>query len=324
MLIVDFINVGYGDSILVRDTDTLFSLLIDCGDTDLGIPYDGSKRISAADFLLREGVTSLDLLILTHLHRDHIGGALQVIRAVPVKEVWTNCLPGAALWNAVLPQKDEWTQSVNNFTSSINVYTEALNRLRRSGAKRTLLNSAALGGAVYARQLTQKLRVECTFAEPERYRRQDVIIENMLKNAASPNTGEIAELDKSVNGTSIRCVFTYEGSAIALGADVSAESWLKAPPRECTVLKASHHGHPDSLCQELLSRVKPECIVLSVSNDRADPCPHPDTIALIKKFARQWFVTDAFVSPGFSDGPRHSSVRCAFDNGAFRAYGYNA
>ena len=36
MLQIDFINVGYGDSILVRDTEASFSMLVDCGDVHVG------------------------------------------------------------------------------------------------------------------------------------------------------------------------------------------------------------------------------------------------------------------------------------------------
>ena len=32
MLLVDFINVGYGDAILLRETETPFAMLVDCGD----------------------------------------------------------------------------------------------------------------------------------------------------------------------------------------------------------------------------------------------------------------------------------------------------
>ena len=36
MLALDFINVGYGDAILVRDTSAAFSMLVDCGDITVG------------------------------------------------------------------------------------------------------------------------------------------------------------------------------------------------------------------------------------------------------------------------------------------------
>ena len=96
MLLVDFINVGYGDAILVRDTDAAFSMLVDCGDVTVGDIGPGSRRITAADFLRQEGIHTLDLLVLTHLHRDHSGGLAQLLQTVRVKEFWCSYLPGRA------------------------------------------------------------------------------------------------------------------------------------------------------------------------------------------------------------------------------------
>ena len=82
MLLLDFINVGYGDAILVRDMDAPFTMLVDCGDVSVGDGGPDSMRISAADYLRREGIRELDLLVLTHLHRDHCGGLENVASAV--------------------------------------------------------------------------------------------------------------------------------------------------------------------------------------------------------------------------------------------------
>ena len=46
---LDFINVGYGDAILIRSGS--FTMLVDCGDWTVGDGGPDSQRISAADFL---------------------------------------------------------------------------------------------------------------------------------------------------------------------------------------------------------------------------------------------------------------------------------
>ena len=73
---VHFIDVGQGDCELIRTADA--NILIDAGPTD--------KRYSAADYV-RRSAGHLDLVILTHPHEDHIGGAAEVIRAVGADKV---------------------------------------------------------------------------------------------------------------------------------------------------------------------------------------------------------------------------------------------
>ena len=88
MLVLDFINVGNGDSALIRQMEggeQRFAMLVDCGhdllfrDDHPPLEDARSQRIYAGDFLKKNGVTHLDLLLLTHFHRDHIGGLGRVL-----------------------------------------------------------------------------------------------------------------------------------------------------------------------------------------------------------------------------------------------------
>ena len=90
MLLLDFINVGNGDSILIREEENgrrKFAMLVDCGHDNLlrddhPAPLDPrSRRIYAGDFLKKQGIERLDLLLATHFHRDHIGGLGRVLEA---------------------------------------------------------------------------------------------------------------------------------------------------------------------------------------------------------------------------------------------------
>ena len=67
---VHFIDVGQGDSALIRCGEV--SVLIDAGDTD------DDKTV--CDYIKAQGVSSLDLIIATHPHADHIGGMDSVIK----------------------------------------------------------------------------------------------------------------------------------------------------------------------------------------------------------------------------------------------------
>ena len=76
-LSVYFLDVGQGDSILLQGPD--FTILIDAGrhNADDVVPQ-----------LEQIGITSLDLLVGTHPHADHIGQFPEVLARYPVSEVW--------------------------------------------------------------------------------------------------------------------------------------------------------------------------------------------------------------------------------------------
>ncbi len=75
ILEVHFIDVGQGDAILIQTPEQ--NVLIDGGD----------RGNTVVNYLNSKGVNSLDLVIGTHPHADHLGGLINVFQTIPVKEV---------------------------------------------------------------------------------------------------------------------------------------------------------------------------------------------------------------------------------------------
>ncbi|MGI6502698.1 MAG: MBL fold metallo-hydrolase [Candidatus Methanoculleus thermohydrogenotrophicum] len=73
-LVVHFIDVGQGDSILVEFRDK--TMLIDAGERQMG------KRV--VEYLQAQEIERLDVVVATHAHSDHIGGLRDVISVFPV------------------------------------------------------------------------------------------------------------------------------------------------------------------------------------------------------------------------------------------------
>ncbi|MGB9793043.1 MAG: ComEC/Rec2 family competence protein [Thermacetogeniaceae bacterium] len=78
-LVVHFIDVGQGDSILLQLPDGR-TMLVDAGPDEAG-----SEVVS---YLQREGVKRIDYLVATHPHADHIGGMDEVVRAFEIGKVY--------------------------------------------------------------------------------------------------------------------------------------------------------------------------------------------------------------------------------------------
>ena len=84
---IAMIDVGHGDSILIT-TPHRKSILIDTGDSYIskGKKYDiGEKTV--LPYLLDKGIGKIDLLVLSHLDSDHIGGFNSIINSLKVNKV---------------------------------------------------------------------------------------------------------------------------------------------------------------------------------------------------------------------------------------------
>jgi competence protein ComEC len=81
---ITFVDVGQGDAALLETADGR-SALIDAG------PPEGDEHLRA--LLAQRGIRTLDWMVLTHPHLDHIGGARNVLGAVRVQRVIDPAFP---------------------------------------------------------------------------------------------------------------------------------------------------------------------------------------------------------------------------------------
>lgn len=77
---IEVLDIGQGDASLIYTKDEI--VMIDTSDID--------ERDRLVKLLKERNITSIDKLIITHPHADHIGGAYAVFKNFKVKEVYDN------------------------------------------------------------------------------------------------------------------------------------------------------------------------------------------------------------------------------------------
>jgi competence protein ComEC len=229
--------------------------------------------------LRREGVRKLDLIVISHLHKDHVGGLLPLCNEIEVRELWSNWVPQSDDFiEMFLPRNG--SGGAKNLVLALQEFLKALHRLNKSNTR--IENVSQWKKQTY-RGLGKNIRVTVSGADPYLYTLQNDIFN---KNVS------FMEFDKFINDTSLRLYITYKGYTVQLPGDVSAAYWERESPEKCNILKVPHHGHKDSITKTLLEYLRPDYAVISVSNDRQDPCPHPEILKLINNYTNKVYFTD--------------------------------
>lgn len=312
MLILDFINVGNGDAILARETDgdgsTRFSMLVDCGHDALQRDDHPDvdprfQRIFAGDFLRLAGVSRLDMLLLTHFHRDHVGGMSRVLDAVTVDRLVTTYVPPDGHGD-LRPDADNGLNSTSrNVLRCMNFYASALRTHPR--AVRDFVELSGTRTETF--QLTDELSMEVYCAEAGLYRDQKQIFDDAFRGVRDRYT--LMHWGKFMNVSSLRQRLHYHNTEIVLGGDAYGVLWDRDTTAPCDILKLPHHGSLSSVNRKFLSQLQPKTIVVSVAGGRPDERPHPYIVSLLREFTDDLHFTDAVDIPGLVTPVYHRSVR---------------
>ncbi len=240
---VHFLDVGQGDSILIRGTEK--TILIDGGERDQGDNV-------LAD-LKELGVETIDCIIATHPHSDHIGGLVDVleyaadyndleIKDVIIPDIPEEYIPTTAVYADFLDGVEANSLSVTfaEFDMTINIGSGVLTIYPPpTGENYSSLNDYSVCA-----------HLECG-------------------DTSFFFTGDMEQPEEE---------------------DLLQGGYLKGVTAD--VLKAGHHGSDTASSEELLAQLEPEYVVISCGEGNSYGHPHKEALARFKKYTDDIYRTD--------------------------------
>lgn len=318
-----FVNVGYGEAILLecpdpRFRDGTFVMLIDGGGARADEFSDrASGRVPLAEYLADRGLSHIDLMVSSHIHEDHISGMLQAAKLLPPRTLWQTLPEG--FHSAVMRPLDVTlarTESQTNFLNAINDY-RALCRLAEDHGGRIISCSAGEAGrlcdglhykilAPRQQELdSQERRLKALFAErdPELFRRK------------------LSELDARMNNYSLILLLEYRGTRLLFPGDTNCLGYEAIDPTDLRahLFKVGHHGQRDGADKALLEKIRPDAVVCCASSDRRYDSAHPDMLRLLSENGGKLFFSDCPRLPGLDLPPHRALAFAVGENGSISA-----
>ncbi len=121
MMEVTAIDVGQGDSIFIVAPDET-TMLVDAGGPVGGVTeaaeatshFDVGEEV-VSPYLWSRRLRSLDVLVLSHAHSDHMGGMPAVMRNFRPRELWVSIDPNSDAYRALLAEARELGVQVHHF-----------------------------------------------------------------------------------------------------------------------------------------------------------------------------------------------------------------
>lgn len=326
MFRLEFLPAQQGDAIWIEygAPDAVHRILIDAG-TPATAPLL-CQRIEALDPSNRH----FDLLVVTHVDTDHIGGVLKLLSRLPAglqfDDVWFNGWPqirkarssrlgpidGEILSVALRKLEWPWNQHFHDQAVMVPKSGAPPEKKLRGGMRLTVLSP---GDAQLADLRDEwKTVVKDAGLDPKTKDGWRKLLEKAARKGVTssilgePKVSTLArskfEPDDTVaNGSSIALLAEYDGKSALLTGDAYAPVLLEAINRLCKarrtsrlkvdVLKLPHHGSRGNVNKELLAKVPAHTYVVSTSGAVFG---HPDdeAIARVLTAPTRWTKTVYF------------------------------
>ncbi|WP_028595910.1 DNA internalization-related competence protein ComEC/Rec2 [Paenibacillus assamensis] len=270
--VVSFLNVGQGDSILIRTASGRNILIDGGGEIKFGKakeawkqrrdPYEvGEKRI--VPLLKQRGVRHLDAVVVTHGDADHAGGLRAVLKHIPADRLVMN-----GTWKSSSVMRELYSIALERHISIIGWKTGTSWQVDPD----TRIDVWHPSSSVTAS--STQLDVE------EEQNEFSLVLLLTLGEGKSKSTflltGDIGA----------------DEEMILLMNDKEREQQGSPYPERIDVLKVAHHGSRSSTIPEWVDRWKPRTSVISAGRNNLYGHPHPQVLRELSRVDSVIFRTD--------------------------------
>ena len=313
---ISFINVGNGDAILLEIRDKSlkkgsFVMLIDGGSGE-SEEYENNStgRIRVAEFLKRQQVDHIDVMVNTHIHEDHTCGLLDAtLRNIPAVLLQPF---DVKLWEQMelLTVSEEMSESEKKFTAALNAYYRICKILEEHGSKIAGRGSSINEiGDAFGVEIPEGLKISVLGSSEQSLENMDQKIKILYHQTGKDFTQNgvnkelLKELDATMNDVSLVLLVEYEGHTFLLPGDMQAAGYNGCnKDLHAEVFKVGHHGQPNALTPELLNKIAPKYAIISASSDRRYGSAAPEVLRMIHDFGAGLYFTDVPEVPPYTDG----------------------
>ena len=305
-----FVNVGYGEAILLecpdpRFADGVFVMVIDGGSAEAEEFSDRSSgRLPLTEYLHAHGPGHIDLMVSTHIHEDHICGLLSAARDFIPAALWQTLPEETAAHMYPLDVSLAQNASQDKFLRALNDYQSLCSLLEQHGSPIQTL----LAGDTF--ELCRGLTCRVLAPSPIKATELAACCRDLF-DAAEPEAflKKLSALDGRMNNYSLMLLLDYQGTRILLPGDTNHLGYedVDLPSLHADLFKVGHHGQKDGASKELLAAIHPRAVVCCASSDRRYNSAHPDMLRMIAENGAALYFSDCPRLPGL-DLPPHCAL----------------
>lgn len=266
---VTFINVGYGDAILVQSGG--FTLMVDGGSASSGEFEQFPFRIPSVEYIKQIGLSKIDLLILTHIHEDHVGGLEAVLNEIPVGEIRLPYDPLLFSKGQLLTPDPMAKPSVHLFAAALDTTVRILELAKRQGIPVKVIR---IGDCL---SLPHGIELNVLAPSTEEIRKYESLLAEAFAEGDAAEA--LLELDRTANDSSLLIKLCKEDIGLLLAADHCPDKWnpkLFSTLENVNVLKLPHHGQIDSVSEEIYCNIPLTHVITTASSDRRYQSANPE------------------------------------------------